>query len=945
MLSAKEKYGILLFSLCFIIATIWSVTDDLPTFHSRMEMPSFEKEEGEAEEKEEEKKPNDWFFMQRAYPIGEIPIDQYLASMRQAQQMRADASTKGKEAVIWSEAGPTNIPGRITDLAVHPNYPNTIYAGAACGGVFKSTDGGNSWIPIFDEQGTPSIGALTIHPDDPQILYVGTGEANGSGDSYPGTGIYKSTNGGANWTHIGLENSYHIGRIAIHPLFPETVFVAASGKLFGTNPERGIYKSTNGGVTWEQKLFISDSTAAVDVAVDPTDPEIVYAAMWERFRGPDNRRVGGWTSGLHKSTDGGETWYQLTNGLPPSGPTIGRIGISVCTSSPNVIYAIYCNHPGEFMGVYKSTNYGESWTQTNDYVLEGFLGGFGWYFGNVRVDPTDPDRVFALGVYLYRSTNGGSSWYEVGSSVHVDHHTMFISPADHNRVYLGCDGGVNLSTNGGTGWNLCTSQPSTQFYAITIDYLNPQRLYGGTQDNGTLRTLTGALGNWDHIHGGDGFYCNVDYTNSNVIYAEYQWGWLRKSTDLGYHWDYVMDGINDGDRTNWCTPVIMDPVDHNTLYYGSHRLYKTVNGGGWWTAISSDLTDGGGGGSLTYGTITTIAVVPSNTQVIYVGTDDANVWVTTNGGGNWTDISAGLPDRWVTRVAVDPYDESIAYVTFSGHRVSSPLPHIYRTTDYGINWESISSNLPEGPINDVIVDPQNPSVLYVGSDVGVYATYDLGGSWEPLGTGLPITTVHDLAFHKATRKLVAGTHGRSMFSCQLGVADTIHGLEVLSAGDVSTVNAIDAQVVFSVENTGLVTDTFDVTVSGELEWEISPESYWVALNAGETETSAVNVSVPYNATLGNTDIITLVAVSRGNPYFDDYALLSLTVTAIRGDANHNDEIEPSDVVFLLNYLFRGGSAPEIIETGDCNCDEVVDAADVVYLISYLFRSGPLPCAP
>jgi photosystem II stability/assembly factor-like uncharacterized protein len=807
-----------------------------------METPSFEKEEGEGEKKEEEKKPNDWFFMQRAYPLGYIPVDQYLASMRQAQRMRAEAGAKS--AVVWSEAGPTNIPGRITDLAIHPDYPNTIYAGAACGGVFKSTDNGVSWTPIFDEQGTPSIGALAIHPDNPQILYVGTGEANGSGDSYPGTGIYKSTNGGSSWTHIGLENSYHIGRIAIHPLCPETVFVAACGKLFGTNPDRGIYKSTNGGATWEQKLFISDSTAAVDVAIDPTNPEIVYAAMWERFRRPDSRQVGGWTSGIHKSTDGGETWYQLTSGLPPSGPTVGRIGISVCQSSPNVIYAIYCDHPGYFMGVYKSTDYGESWTQTNDSALEDLVSSFGWYFGNIRVDPTDPNRVFAMGVYLYRTTNGGSYWSEVGYSVHVDHHALFISPVDHNRVYLGCDGGVYLSTNGGTGWNLCTSQPSTQFYAITIDYLNPQRLYGGTQDNGTLRTLTGALNDWDHIHGGDGFYCNVDYTNANVIYAEYQWGWLRKSTNLGYNWYYVMDGIDDYDRRNWCTPVIMDPINHNTLYYGTYRLYKTTDGGGWWNAISSDLTDGGGGGSLTYGTITTIAVAPSNTQVVYVGTDDANVWVTTNGGANWTNISAGLPDRWVTRVAVDPFAESVAYATFSGHKISESLPHIYRTTNYGSNWQSISSDLPEGPINDVIVDPQNPSALYVGSDVGVYVTYDLGGSWEPLGTGLPITTVHDLTFHEPTRKLVAGTHGRSMFSCQVAAADTIHGLDIVSGGDVNTVNAIDAEALFFLENTGLVSDTFDMSISGHIEWEISPESYWKGLNPGEIETSVVTVSVP-----------------------------------------------------------------------------------------------------
>jgi photosystem II stability/assembly factor-like uncharacterized protein len=942
MLSKKEKYGILIFSLCFMIAMVWVFSDNPPSFRSDMVKPSFESAKEKEGEKEEEKKPNDWFFMQRAYPLGDIPIEQYLISLEQAQLMRAKAGNKNGE--VWSEAGPTNIPGRITDLAIHPDHPNTIYAGAACGGVFKSTDNGVSWTPIFDEQGTPSIGALAIHPDDPQILYVGAGEANGSGDSYPGTGIYKSTDGGSDWTHMGLENSYHIGRIAIHPLSPETVFVAASGKLFGTNLERGIYRSTDGGATWERKLFISDSTAAVDVALDPTDPDIVYAAMWERLRGPDRRKVGGWTSGVHKSTDGGDTWYQLTNGLPASADTVGRIGLSVCASSPNVIYAIYCNHPGRFMGVYKSTDYGESWTRTLDSALDGFLGGFGWYFGNIRVDPTDPDRVFAMGVDLYRSTNGGSFWSEVGYSVHVDHHALFISPIDPNRVYLGCDGGVYLSTNGGTAWSLCIGQPSTQFYAITIDYLNPQRLYGGTQDNGTLRTLTGATDDWERIHGGDGFYCNVDYTDSDVIYAEYQWGWLRKSTNLGYSWSYVMDGIDYySDRHNWCTPVIMDPVDHNTLYYGSNRLYRTTNGGGWWDPISGDLTGGSGGGNLTYGTITTIAVAPSNTQVIYVGTDDANVRVTTNGGGDWTSINTGLPDRWVTRVTVDPYADSIAYATFSGHRVSSPLPHVYRTTNYGNTWQAISSNLPEGPINDVIVDPMNPSVLYVGSDVGVYVSENLGGSWMPLGTGLPITVVHDLVLHKLTRTLVAGTHGRSMFLCQLSTADTLHGVQVTAGEDVNSVNANEVEVVFLLQNTGQVTDTFDITISDQLGWNLSPTSYWRELTAGQIDTSEIIVSVPPDVTLWTVDQITLEATSRGNPYYVDEDTLAVTVYAIRGDANADGAIDIADVVYLINYLFTNGPAPEPLEAGDANCDGLVDIADAVYLINYLFIDGPPPC--
>ena len=944
MLNRKEKFGILVFSLCFTFAIVWAFSHNL-SLHSRGLIPSLEMGSEEEEEKmEAEEKPNDWFYLQRAFPIGDIPIEQRRASLEQAQIMREKVGDKS--SIVWSQAGPTNIPGRITDLAIHPSYPNTIYAGAAAGGVFKSTDNGASWIPVFDITGTPSIGALAIDPTDPQIVYVGTGEANTSGDSYAGTGIYKSTDGGSSWTHLGLESSYHIGRIVVNPLNPQVVYVAACGKLFGTNPERGVYKSTDGGSSWEQKLFVSDSTACIDVAINPVSPDTVYAAMWERERLAQWRKVGGLTSRIYRSTDGGDSWSQLTSGLPANSTTVGRIGISVSASSPNIVYAIYSNDPGDFMGVYKSTNYGTSWSRVNDGALSGFLGGFGWYFGNIRVDPTEPNRVFVLGVDLYRSTNGGSSWSNVGYSIHVDHHAMFISPLDHNRIYSGCDGGVNLSTNGGTAWSTCTNQPSTQFYAITLDQLNPQRLYGGTQDNGTLRTLSGAPNGWEQIFGGDGFYCIVDFTNSNVIYAEYQYGYLLKSTDLGYSWNYVMDGINySADRHNWCTPVAMDPMNHNILYYGSNRLYRTTSGGSSWTAVSGDLTNGPGSGNLTYGTITTIEVAPSNHNLVYVGTDDANVWVTTNSGGNWTQINSGLPNRWVTRVTADPYSDSIAYVTLSGYRDDSPLPHIYRTSNRGSSWQSISSNLPEAPINDVLVDSINPSVLYVGSDVGVYISTDAGGSWTPLGTNLPITTVDDLALHQTSRKLVAGTHGRSMFTCLVSSADTLHGVAVSAGSNVYTVNAIQAEVSFFLQNTGKVADFFEVTVTEQLGWSLDPDSLLVNLNPGELDTLPVTVNVPYTASVNDVDRIILKAVSQANPYFEDQDTLWVTVAAERGDANNDRSIDVADVVILINYLFKNGPPPAIFEAGDVNCDEEIDVADVVYLINYLFRDGPAPCAP
>ncbi len=722
-------------------------------------------------------RPHDWFYQQRAYPYATIPPGKHLQAIKSAQEHRELAkSIRGGQAITWTEAGPTNIPGRITDLAIHPDHPNTVYAASAAGGVFKSTNLGATWTPIFDDEGTLSVGAIAIHPDNPSILYVGTGEANSASDTYEGTGVYKTTDGGSSWTHMGLDSSYHIGRILIDPLRPETVFVAVGGRHFGSiNPDRGLYRSINGGATWNQILYVSDSTSCIDVALHPTTGTML-AAMWEKVRYIDIYKIyGGITSGIYRSTDFGDSWTLLnsSNGLPDPADSISRIGVTIDPGS-GTAYASYINlNTYDLLGVYKSPDLGLNWTRTNDGVLEYEFGGFGWYFGQIRVAPNNPDIVFVLGVSLWRSTNGGLSWQDVTGATHVDHHAMFIMPDDPYKVYDGTDGGVNYSTTMGSSWTVFANMANTQFYAINIDPQQPQRLYGGTQDNGTLRTLTGALGDWDHILGGDGFYTSVDPRNSNVIYAEYQWGNLRKSTDGGNSWDYAMNGIDyGGDRQNWNTPVVMDHANPDVLYYGANRLYRTANGAANWTAISNDLTGGPYPDKPTFGTITTIDASRSNPQVVYVGTDDGYVWVTPDGGSTWNQINSGLPNRWVTRVTVDPYDAGIAYVCISGYQWSDPMPHVFRTTNTGQSWTNISGNLPDAPVNDLVVDPAATSRLYVGTDVGVYETYDLGGSWTFITGGMPIANIHDLAFHIPSRTLVAGTHGRSMFKTYLECPDS-----------------------------------------------------------------------------------------------------------------------------------------------------------------------------
>jgi photosystem II stability/assembly factor-like uncharacterized protein len=728
--------------------------------------------------------PSGWGYNQRAYPYDRINFDQVKQAVVQAQTMRLEATRAyAPLGVNWVEEGPSNIGARVTDLVMHPTDPDIIYAAMASSGIFRSADGGASWDPITDGLPVLTMGAVAVDPTNADIVYAGTGEANASSFSWFGMGLYKSTDAGATWEYKGLEDTRYIARIVIDPLNTNRVWVAGTGALFGTNPERGVYRSLDGGDTWDRILWVSDSTAAIDIVIDPARPDTVFAAMWERVRGLTYRQSSGPTSGIYRSYDGGDTWGELTSGLP-SGVTEGRIGLSLCASSPNVVYAIYDDPTTYSVMVYKSTNGGDSWTRTNDDDISDIHSSFGWYFGQIRVDPDNADRVFAMGVPFYRSENGGSSWSQVGSSNHVDHHAMVFDPNDHTRIFEGNDGGIYVSTNSGDSWTKLYDQPTNQFYAIEIDYLAPARLYGGTQDNGTLRTTTGMTDDWEEIFGGDGFYCVVDPTDSDIIYVEYQYGNLYKSTDFAYSWDWAMDGIGGSDRHNWMTPVVMDPSNRMTLYYGSHRVYRSTDGAGSWTAISGDLTNGDQGAG--FGTITTIAVAATDPDVIYVGTDDSKVWVTQNGGGSWSDISGSLPNRWVTRLAVDPGDDATAYVTFSGLRWNENIGYVYRTDDYGATWTDITENLPGAPVNALVIDPDQPSRLFVATDVGCYYTESAGTDWAILGIGLPAVPVFDLKIHNPTRMLVAGTHGRSMHSFDLTTLPDISSVrsfeQVISTG-------------------------------------------------------------------------------------------------------------------------------------------------------------------
>ena len=702
--------------------------------------------------------PNDRMAMQRIYPYDRIRPEAFHVAVNQTQALIDQGSSRNTP---WTLTGPTNIGGRITDIEIPDGDLQTIYVGAATGGILKTTDGGMTWENLFNDIPVISIGDIAIDPNDLDIIYAGTGEANSSSYSFWGNGIYKSTDAGENWTPSGLDNSAYIGRILVDYSNSQRVFAAACGYLFSYSDERGIYRSEDGGQNWERMLFLTDSTAAIDLIQHPVNPEILYAAMWERTRGLEYRNSFGTTSGIWQTTDGGETWNELTNGLMP-GQEVGRIGLTICKSQPDILYAVY-DLPNFEVGVFKTTDGGQSWTRTNDNALYGMNSSFGWYFGQIRVDPTNPDRVFVMGVSLFKSENGGNSWSDQpGSTIHVDHHAMVIDEAT-STIIEGNDGGLYTSNNYGIWWSKINNLPITQFYAIDIDYLNPERIYGGTQDNNTIRTFTGGVDNWSAILGGDGMYTLVDYTNSNVIYAEYQWGNLFRSDDGGWNMNYIAS-YWENDRINWSAPLAMHPQDPSILYFGTYRIWKSFNKGNTWTPFSDDLTKGI---NQYFHTITTIAISTLNPSIVIVGAGDGKVHISTNDGLEWTDITAGLPDRWITRVAADPFNSQTIYTTLSGFRWDEPLPHVFKSTDLGQTWTEISGNLPEFPVNDIVLDPDIPDKIIVATDAGLYGTIDGGNSWEWIWNDIPAVPVCALKIHAPTRKIVAGTYGLSTYSASL----------------------------------------------------------------------------------------------------------------------------------------------------------------------------------
>ncbi|MCD6346675.1 MAG: T9SS type A sorting domain-containing protein [Bacteroidales bacterium] len=705
--------------------------------------------------------PNEWLLAQHVFPYGHLNPDAYEASRQQAITAQEQLRQMKSGGAEWTFAGPMNVGGRITDVEMHPSDPNTIFACAASGGIYKSTDQGGEWKQIFDGYNTLSIGDMAIANTDKRVLYVGTGEPNGGNGSitYDGYGVYKSTDEGDSFTHVGLENAGGIGKVEIDPTNPDRVFVACMGNLFSNNPERGIYRTTDGGVTWENVLYISDSTGGIDLVIHPSHPDTIYASMWERVRYATHRSYGGSTSGMYRSYDGGDTWEELTNGLPTG--NISRIGIGMCLSQPNIIYAHYSDQNRNWIDLFKTVDGGDTWTATNSNIQ-------GTYWeGKVHVDPTNPNILWSLGVSMWYSSDGAESWSTLNSSgFWVDQHGVYVHPTDNQLVIIGNDGGVYISHDGSEHMDKVMTLPITQFYTCEANYHNPADIMGGAQDRGTQRSEDGDLMGWESINGGDGFIVRVDPSNPRYMYAASQRGGFRRSINSGERFSNACPAS--GERYNWKTPYVLNPNDPKILYLGSHRVYRSTNHAASWTRISNDLTNGDQP-PWNYGTISTLAVSPVNSNIIYAGTDDGNVWVNPQGSGinNWTKISDDLPVRWVSCVAADPYNENTAYVTFTGIRYYDYLPHVFKTTDLGTTWTDISGNLPDFPVNNIQIDPDIANTYYIATDGGVYVSYNGGLQWDLMAPGMPIAPVLDLNIHRPTRTLLAATFGRSMWRINL----------------------------------------------------------------------------------------------------------------------------------------------------------------------------------
>lgn len=696
--------------------------------------------------------------------------------------VKLDSSTFG--GLRARAIGPAVMGGRIASIDGTGGTPATIFVGTASGGVWKSTDHGTTFKPVFDQH-IQSIGAVRIDKSNPQTVWVGTGESCVRNSVSVGDGVYKSTDGGSTWTNMGLQKTEHIAGLAIHPRESGTVFVCATGQAWNASEERGVYKTVDGGKTWKKVLYVDASTGCSDITMDPGEPDILYAGMWQFRRQPHFFASGGPGSGLYRSRDGGETWQKMTAGLP-AGP-LGRIAVAVAPSRPSTVYAVV---EAARTALYRSDDLGQTWREMNDSFN---IQARPFYFAHIVVDPKDHNRVYKPGLNLTFSDDGGATFSAAGlggSPVHPDHHALWIHPLDTNMMITGTDGGAYQSFDRAQRWRHLNVLPVSQFYHVNFDMDVPYNVYGGLQDNGTWMGPSqrgGGVSNhhWRPIGGGDGFAVVTDSVDPDIVYVESQGGRIvrvRRSTGESKEiYPYALQN-EDRLRFNWNTPIYASPTQKGTVYIGAQYLMRSRDSGDSWQRISPDLTtndrrtqrqlESGGltvdnSSAENYNTIITISESPKNPDVLWVGTDDGNVQLTRDGGKTWTNVAtaiAGVPPRtWVSRVEASHFDENTAYITFDGHRTGDMTPYVFRTRDAGKTWQPLATNDIRGFAHVIREDLVNPDLLFLGTEYGLYLSLDGGASWARLEENFPPVPVHDVKLHPREGDAIIGTHGRGIY--------------------------------------------------------------------------------------------------------------------------------------------------------------------------------------
>jgi len=712
----------------------------------------------------------------------------------------------------WRSIGPANMGGRVTAIEGIAGDPYTFYVGGADGGIFKTTNGGTTFKPIFDNQAVLSIGAITVAPSDPNVIWVGTGEGDPRNTASFGDGVYRSTDAGDTWKHLGLIETERIKRIKVDPRDPDIAYVAALGRAWGPNDERGVFKTTDGGKTWTRTLFIDRDSGCSDIDIDPQNPRILYAGMYTFRRKPWRFDSGGGQTALYKSIDSGTTWKKLTNGLPKT--PMDRIGIAISRSNPMTVYMI--TETKTEGNLFRSDDRGDSWRMVHNDPNINFRP---FYYSDIRVDPNDPERIYSLGGGLSVSRDGGKTFLRIANGVHGDHQAFWIDQLNSNRILSGSDGGFQVSNDKGVTFEVINNIVLSQYYHITYDLRQPYYVYGGLQDNGNWVGPSATLyregirkDDWYTVSGGDGFFVVPDISSPNLVYSDSQGGTISltdttSGNTRNIH-PYPKETGSSGNaiagykyRFNWNPPIVASPHDTKTVYYGGNVLFKTTNYGHSWQEISPDLTTNdktkqqSSGGPVVvdntaaefHCTILAIAESPVKAGVIWVGTDDGNVQVTQDGGKTWKNVAGnikGLPaNSWVPNIDASHFDAGTAYVAFDRHQDDDFGPWAFKTTDYGQTWSSIKSDLPaKGYVHVVREDPKVKTLLYCGTELGIFASWDSGGHWVSIRNNIPPVAVRDIVIHPRDNDLIVATHGRGVYI--LDGAGALQELATAKANDV-----------------------------------------------------------------------------------------------------------------------------------------------------------------